>query len=351
MNFILKNKEKIRSVIIVSLFGVIVAPVFTAITFGLNPVTLLKGLLIGFMITFVSSVFENFVFKNNFNKLKFSVTLIIRTIFYIFIISFSVLTVWVVHESSLNDESLLNTIKSDDFSKFILTGDFKNIFFFSIAASFVINFFMQINSLLGKKVLLNYITGKYHKPRKEFRTFMFLDLTSSTTIAEKLGPVKYHNFINNFFFDIDTAIIRFKGEIYQYVGDEVIVSWIDNIGFDNNACVNCFFEMKNIIDRLSENYMTRFGYIPGFKAGIHYGEVVTGEIGDSKKEIVFHGDVLNTASRIQAFCKTLDKEILISEDVQRKLNKGNKILIENIGKYKLKGKEIELELFSVGFFR
>ncbi|HQY50891.1 MAG TPA: adenylate/guanylate cyclase domain-containing protein [Ignavibacteria bacterium] len=350
MNFILKNKEKLRSVFIVTLSGVIVAPVFTAITFGLNPVTLLKGLLIGFMITFVSSLIENFVFKNNFNKLKFSVTLFIRTIFYIFIISFSVLTVWVVHESSLNDESLLNTIKSEDFRKFILTGDFKNIFFFAIAASFVINFFMQINSLLGKKVLINYITGKYHKPRIEFRTFMFLDLTSSTTIAEKLGPVKYHNFINNFFFDIDEAIVKFKGEIYQYVGDEVIVSWIDNTGFEKNSCVNCFLEMKNIISRLSKNYINRFGYIPEFKAGVHYGEVVTGEIGDSKKEIVFHGDVLNTASRIQAFSKTLDKDILISKEVQRKLNKESNMRIENIGKYKLKGKEIELELFSVEFF-
>ncbi|MBK8983259.1 MAG: adenylate/guanylate cyclase domain-containing protein [Ignavibacteria bacterium] len=347
MNSLVRGKEKIRSVIYLSLPGLIVGPLFTVIVFGANPVTILKGAIIGFMITSVSSVFEIYVFQNNFKKLKFITALLIRTGFYIFIISFSVIIVWVVHESSLNNASLFETLLSSDFRFFILKGDFKNIFIFAISFSFLMNFIWQINILLGRKVLLKYISGKYHKPRLEKRMFMFIDLTSSTTIAEKLGPVEYHKFINKYFFDIDGIIVSNKADVYQYVGDEVIISWINDRGFENLNCLNCFFEMRKCIEYLSESYLNTFSIIPEFKAGLHYGEVVTGEIGDSKKEIVFHGDVLNTASRIQAQSKTLGKGLLVSDDVISKMELNGRFKKESMGKFRLRGKEQDITLYSI----
>jgi len=347
MNSSVRRKEKIRSVIYLSLPGLIVGPLFTAIAFNSEPVTILKGAIIGFMISFVSSVFEIYVFQNNFKKLKFISALLIRTGFYIFIISFSVVIVWIVHESSINNYSLLDSLMSNDFRNFIFNGDFKNIFIFGITFSFLMNFIWQINILLGRKVLLNYISGKYHKPRLEKRMFMFIDLTSSTAIAEKLGPVDYHKFINKYFFDIDEVIVSNKADVYQYVGDEVIISWINDRGFENLNCLNCFFEMRKCIEYLSENYLNTFSIIPEFKAGLHYGEVVTGEIGDSKKEIVFHGDVLNTASRIQAQSKTLGKGLLVSEDVIKKMELNGRYRKESMGKFRLRGKEQDITLYSI----
>lgn len=347
MNSSVRRKEKFRAVIYLSLPGLIVGPLFTALAFNSEPVTILKGAIIGFMISFVSSVFEIYVFQNNFNKLKFITALLIRTGFYIFIISFSVIVVWVVHESSLNNASLTDTLMSSDFRHFILRGDFKNIFIFAISFSFLMNFFRQINILLGRKVLLNYISGKYHKPRLEKRMFMFIDLTSSTAIAEKLGPVEYHKFINKYFFDIDEVIVSNKADVYQYVGDEVIISWINDRGFENLNCLNCFFEMRKCIEHLSESYLSTFGVVPEFKAGLHYGEVVTGEIGDSKKEIVFHGDVLNTASRIQAQSKTLGKGLLVSDDVMNKLELNGRYKKVSMGKFRLRGKEQDITIYSI----
>ncbi|WP_044220009.1 hypothetical protein [Chitinophaga pinensis] len=54
---------------------------------------------------------------------------------------------------------------------------------------------------------------------------MFLDLNSSTTIAETLGDKRYHAFLKDIFTDITNPILDKKGEIYQYVSDEVIVAW------------------------------------------------------------------------------------------------------------------------------
>ena len=66
---------------------------------------------------------------------------------------------------------------------------------------------------------------------------MFLDLDDSTTIAEKLDDLKYHTFVNEFFKDITQSILFTKGEIYQYVGDEIVVSWNMKKGLANSNCV------------------------------------------------------------------------------------------------------------------
>ena len=176
---------------------------------------------------------------------------------------------------------------------------------------------------------------------------MFLDLSSSTTIAEKLGPVKYHKFINSYFFDIDEAIVESEGEIYQYVGDEAVISWKDNNGFKNANCIRCFFRVKDRINFFSEKYEKEYGIVPGFKAGLHFGHVVTGEIGDSKKEIVFNGDVLNTAARVQAQCNTLGKAFLVTEDILERIELPDEFISESLGKYTLRGKVQETEIFNI----
>lgn len=83
-------------------------------------------------------------------------------------------------------------------------------------------FFMQINRLLGGGVFVRFLFGKYNKPVVEERIFMFLDVKSSTTLAEKLGLRKYHSLLNTFFHHISEQVINTKAEILQYVGHEVV---------------------------------------------------------------------------------------------------------------------------------
>jgi adenylate cyclase len=176
---------------------------------------------------------------------------------------------------------------------------------------------------------------------------MFLDLESSTTIAETIGPVKYHNFMNAYFFDINDPIEVSKGEIYQYVGDEVVISWKKPNGIKNVNCISCYYKIKETLDGLLGKYVKEFGLLPGFKAGVHYGKVVVGEIGDSKKDIVFHGDVMNTASRIQGQAKILNKQLLISDEALSELTLNGEYKVENAGKFRLKGKEQETRIYSI----
>lgn len=339
--------SKLKGVFTVTLAGMIIGVSFACIAFGFDIERVVKGLIVGFLISFLSSFFEKFVYETRLKKLKFSIVLLIRTLVYIFIISFSVILVWVVHESAINSRGLIATMQTEDFQHFITRGDFPYILIFSITIGFLINFLLQLNSLLGKGVLLSYVTGKYHKPKIEERFFMFLDLESSTTIAETIGLVKYHRFMNSYFYDINDPIIETKGEIYQYVGDEVVISWTKANAIKNQNCISCYFKISDKIESLNNKYAKEFGLIPGFKAGVHFGEVVIGEIGDSRKEIVFHGDVMNTASRIQGQAKVLNKQFLISEDALKYLDLGADYKAENMGKFKLKGKEHETEIYSI----
>jgi adenylate cyclase len=339
--------SKLKSVLIVTSIGMIIGPVFAVSAFGYDYERAIKGIIVGFLISFLSTFFEKFIYEPKLKKLKFSLILLIRTFVYIFIISFSVITVWVAHESSINGRGFFETMQTDDFSHFIIRGDFPYILIFAITIGFIINFLLQINSLLGKGVLLSFITGKYHKPKIEERFFMFLDLESSTTIAETIGPVKYHEFMNAYFFDLNDPIIESKGEIYQYVGDEVVISWTKANGIKKHNCIKCYFDIRQKIELLQDKYVKKFGLIPGFKAGVHYGEVVIGEVGDSRKEIVFHGDVMNTASRIQGQAKVFSKQLLISEDALKQMSLNGIYKSENMGSFKLKGKEKDTEIYSI----
>ncbi len=144
-------------------------------------------------------------------------------------------------------------------------------------------------------------------------------MKSSTTIAENLGHVKYFEMLRAYYSDLSDPIIKYTGEIYQYVGDELVVSWKLKNGLQDNNCIECFFAMKAAIRKQTEKYNEKFGLLPEFKAGFHVGKVTTGEIGVIKKEIIFTGDVLNTAARIQGLCNLFEVDILISADLKKML--------------------------------
>jgi adenylate cyclase len=146
---------------------------------------------------------------------------------------------------------------------------------FEVYAAVVIGvslFYTEVSESLGYGVLINFFTGKYHVPIEEERIFMFLDMKSSTTIAETLGHVRYFKMLREYYADLSGPIIKHAGEIYQYVGDEVIVSWTLKKGIQNSNCIRCFFSMKDALGKQARKYNDRFGLLPSFKAGLHLGK-------------------------------------------------------------------------------
>lgn len=206
---------------------------------------------------------------------------------------------------------------------------------------------LQVNSKFGQANFWNIIRGKYNQPREEQRVFMFLDINDSTSIAETLGDERYHSLLKDFFADITSPILDNRGSIYQYVGDEVVVAWLHDDGIRDAHCVRCFFDMKQRISSRSEHYTRKYGLVPGFKAGIHCGRVIAGEVGIIKRDITYSGDVLNTTSRILGKCNEYKREIIASSDLIEILNFPAGYSSQPLGSIQLKGKSKSIELSAV----
>ncbi|MEM9672985.1 MAG: adenylate/guanylate cyclase domain-containing protein [Bacteroidota bacterium] len=207
---------------------------------------------------------------------------------------------------------------------------------------------LQVNDKYGPGVFKKFLLGKYFHPRREQRVFMFLDLRSSTSIAEKIGEDQYFNFLRDVFKVSTPGILKYQGEIYQYVGDEIVVSWKYRAGIENSNCVECFFKIQRLLLEKREYFLTNYGEMPEFKAGLHYGYVMAGEIGVIKRDIVFSGDVLNTTARIQGKCNELGVDILLSKALLEQMSTGNDhYQPREVGLIALRGKAQDVALCTI----
>ncbi|MCB0280849.1 MAG: adenylate/guanylate cyclase domain-containing protein, partial [Calditrichaeota bacterium] len=183
-------------------------------------------------------------------------------------------------------------------------------------------------------------------PQEEELVLMFLDLQSSTTIAEQLGHKKYSALIRDCFNDL-IAVADTKANILQYVGDEVVFYWPLETGINHANCLKAYFAFcKRLADK-QDYYQQEYGVQPTFKAGANCGFVTITEVGTIKKELAFHGDTINTAARIQGLCSELNQSLLISERLKDRLEDSQHYQFEDIGKHHVKGKEEHLRLFAV----
>ncbi|MFN0156943.1 MAG: adenylate/guanylate cyclase domain-containing protein [Bacteroidota bacterium] len=307
----------------------------------------LNGLLIGLFLGLAVSFTELYLVRPKLRQLPFAVFLAIQNLYYLAVINVLVVVVISVHMTLLHDVSVVESVQSRGLIDFYQGPNFFASNAYALGGVFLLTFVRQVNRMLGKRGLINLLIGKYHKPVEEQRIFMFLDLKGSTTIAEKLGHERYHEFLNDFFYDITPAIIESKGDIYQYVGDEVVVTWTEEDGLPDADCINCYFRVAATIHRLSEKYEQNYGYVPTFKAGYHYGGVIAGMVGDMKRAVVFHGDTVNTASRIRSECTTMNQPLLLSGNLLEHLSISTYLTPVSVGNIKLKGKEQEIELFTI----
>ena len=206
---------------------------------------------------------------------------------------------------------------------------------------------LLVNDKYGPGVFRDFLLGKYFHPKREERIFMFMDMRSSTSIAEKIGNEKYFNLLNDLFSDITDTILNNEGEIYQYIGDEIVISWSIKKGIRNANCLRCFTQIQEKLIVLGPIYEKKYKLIPEFKAGLHYGLVMAGEIGVIKKDIIYSGDVLNTTARIQEQCNQYSVDILISKETFDLISDTDGYKLIPLGSIELRGKERKIDLNTV----
>ena len=291
----------------------------------------ITGIVIGVILSFL----QNVRVVHTKVKRSFTKTIILNTLKYL--IFFSI----VICASSLYGNSL-------EFAKeFILSTESLVTLSFLALNSMIFHFIIQMNRMFGPGVLLEYTTGKYFNPVEEERIFMFLDLKSSTGIAEKLGHAVYSKLVQDCFALVAGPAAQFKARIYQYVGDEAVITWRFSKSSVKEYCLHFFFEFQDLLVERKQYFTEHYGIIPEFKAGLHYGKVMAAEVGKWKSEIAYHGDVLNAASRIQGMCNEFGESLLISEKLLDQLEITDKYKSKYLGNLELKGKNEKIKVHSI----
>jgi len=302
-----------------------------------------NSVMVGCPLGLVFGLLELFVFpkaERRFRQWPFTRIFIFKTLLYTAII-------YIVALSLAFLAGLFKGRDINELAGFLMSKEPWILVLYTLVVYSLLIFFLQIHYLLGEGILWKFIRGKYHKPREEERIFMFLDMKSSTTIAEHLGHVHFYRLLNELFHEISEPVLQTKAEIYQYVGDEVVLTWEVKDGLANSNCLKAFFMFQESLLRNRQNYQKDFGVKPEFKAGLHFGKVISAQIGDLKREIVYNGDVLNTAARIQDECNKYGRDCLVSGILMHRLKEMNGFQWEKVDTVTLRGKETEVELFSV----
>ena len=273
--------------------------------------TLLRAVIAGFVIGTVSAWVELRLLSRWSRRLPLAAALAIRTVSYAAVVALAVLVVIAV-VSWREGAGPVVALRSPELREVLGQREFWTFLGLLVGASFVINFAMQLRRVLGPETLRALFLGTYRRPRREQRAFVFLDLTDSTAIAERLGPLAFTEFKNDFFADVAEPVLQTGGRIVQYVGDEVMVAWPMARAERDAAPLRFVWLVEDRIAARAARYRRLHGVVPAFKAGVHGGEVVTAEVGDLKRDIVHSGDVVNTAARIEAECRPRGERLLVS---------------------------------------
>lgn len=297
---------------------------------------LLRGAVIGGLISCVLTAMETFVlagaWSTTLRRVPFAFQVLLRTSIYIAVIV-----------AGLAAGPLL-VPASDGSGVLVHARDVG----YSVAIAIGFNLMMGISQLLGPGVLLAFVAGRYHQPRIEERIVLFIDMESSTAIAEQLGEVRFLTLLNRFIGDVTSAITRRGGEIHKYVGDEVIATWKPASGQKNARCIQACFDALEDLQDAASDYIAEFGAEARFRAGLHCGPVVIGELGLFKMEIALLGDTMNTTARIQAACRDTGNRILASAALVERIGPlPDGIAKRSLGQVSLRGKTASLDLYAI----
>lgn len=307
--------------------------------FNASVIAVLCGLLI--------SLFEVYLFRKPLRHLKFYWVFVIRTGVYLFSMSSILFHVSLFSRMYRFHLSYKGVLASEEFKVYLYDGRFLREVVYITIFALIIHFTRMMNRKMGQGMLWSYISGEYYESRQVNQVFLFLRIKNSGNCLKNLGHFKYHEFLNQFYYRISESILKNGGNIYEYVEDLVVVRWNSQSTTSLVNGLNTFLNISKSIDKMKVEYYEEFGFIPEIEAALHGGSVVGAEIGELKTQIVYHGDTLNTTSRILDQCGVLGHDFLLSEEYKNRIERKIKVVFDPVGNIELKGKSKPMALYGL----
>jgi class 3 adenylate cyclase len=181
---------------------------------------------------------------------------------------------------------------------------------------------------------------------------LFADMVGFTAYSSGKPPDAVIGLLRELLGILGEAVFSNSGSIDKFLGDGLMAVFGPPLTNDRNAtnAATCALEIIERIDRWNQR---RAHSEPVHVAiGIHYGEVVQGDVGTDKQlEFTVIGDTVNIASRVEAYCRSLNAAMLVTGDFVEALRAEGSFELAGIftdeGLHKLRGRTAAVHLFSV----
>ena len=140
-----------------------------------------------------------------------------------------------------------------------------------------------------------------------------------------------------------------NGQILKFMGDGLLATF-DLTGRDDAAvcrdALAAAAALRDAFPALNADRAAAGKPIMEFGLALHLGEVFYGNIGASERlDFTVVGPAVNEASRIQALCRPLERNVLISSSFQAVAAAGGRL--ESLGFHALRGVRDPQELFTL----
>ncbi|MGO8909439.1 MAG: adenylate/guanylate cyclase domain-containing protein [Bradyrhizobium sp.] len=330
-------ERKLRLLVVIVIAGTISGIVFNITQGRTLPSAMAVGMAYGLLMATALGGIELFILDGPLrvwlSGLSFTINLIVRSAIYAAII---VLIQW------LQLGELIAGVPREMSNKTFWIG-----FIYSAILSVVMNLGLGISNIVGHRAFLNFITGRYHTPVEENRFVLFVDIAGSTGLAERLGGIGIHRLLDHTFRLLTLAVVDYRGEVLNYVGDEVIVTWPERRGATDCRPLRCFAAMRDELARASSHFEHEFGVAPRIRGGLHFGPVIVGEIGDVKRAIVFNGDVMNTAARLEELSRSVDGGFLASRAAMQRFHSAPPFAVRDLGRLPIRGRADGIDVVGI----
>ncbi|MEW5423423.1 adenylate/guanylate cyclase domain-containing protein [Amorphus sp. 3PC139-8] len=152
-------------------------------------------------------------------------------------------------------------------------------------------------------------------PRAQNAAVLFVDIVDFTAMAETMEPERAFALLRNFHQRMCRIVFAHHGTIDKYIGDAVLATFgTPQPGpTDATNALLCAHDMLREIERWNVKRTARGATLIKIGIGVHYGPVVAGNIGDTRRlEFTVIGDVVNVASRIERLTRRYDVPLIAS---------------------------------------
>lgn len=180
-------------------------------------------------------------------------------------------------------------------------------------------------------------------------TILFLDIRDFTRFSEQLPPQAVLAFLDEFLGDLSRIVLGHDGTVNKFLGDGFMAFWGAPVKQPDHAtkAIRAVLDIRRRVEEINQA-RARDGKPPvAVGMGLHSGTVAAGMLGTAEQhEYTIVGDAVNLASRIETLTKAHKIDLLVSQDVQQRLD-GQRYHCERLAEEQVKGRSAPVVVYAV----